>query len=547
MILPNERPSTITMALDRKTTAVLCLVLLMGMFFYLYGLDRRILWEDETVTANLAVNILKYGIPMGDDGTNSLIFSSADDINKKSVWVFSPWLSEYITAASFAVLGRNEVAARLPFAVLGFLAVIFMFYVVWDCFKDRQLALITLLLLVTNETLILHCRQSRYYAVSFFMQVLLIYAFYLLLKRRRVGIALIVAALTCQFYSSYLFVPGNIVLIVGAGFMFRRKYPGVLRDSVIAAVIASAFAAVWFIYAQLWIQTSYVGDFHYYNRFLFYIMEVNMTMFPLLALALLLWYRRGDFTVSGISMDMTFFIAAAIPSQFLFIVNYNSIYVRYLIVLIPVFIVLLSIILRKSPPILRYTVVALLCCTNLMGYAGLFLFSPLRTKPVNIWLQRPEITLKNIIMERITPYVNRSEEVLTYLQENAGPGQTLVVAGYGSDFPVIFYTKMKVLRAEFDTGGRQEMPDWILPQTVSGITEYFRRSRFSIDIAEISDFLKTNYDMIKIEVHNSSPVGSVPESDLYEYFTAAEKTTFIAFRKKTLPPPPSASPAIPSK
>ncbi|MEO5361406.1 MAG: glycosyltransferase family 39 protein [Nitrospirota bacterium] len=517
--------------LYRKTAVVLCITLFIGMFFYLYGLNSRILWEDETVTTNLAVNILKYGIPLGDDGTNRLIFSTPNDLNKDSVWVFSPWLSEYITAVSFALLGKNEFAARLPFALLGFLSVIFMFYIVWDCFKDRQMALITLLLLVTNEALILHSRQCRYYSISIFMQVLFIYGFYLLLQRRRLGIALIATALTCQFYSNYLFVPGNVILMLAAGLIFRKKYPGIFYDMIIAAAILLAVAIVWVIYARLWIQSDYVRSSFYYNRLLFYVMQINMTMFPLLVLPLLVW-RRSDFIVNEISRDMILFFLIMIPLQLVFIVNYKSFYVRYVIALAPVFIVLLSLILRKAPLILRYTILAVLCISNIIGYAGLSLFKPLKTKPPNLEYQRPVITIRNIFMERITPYVNRSEEMIAFLNINAQPGQSLLVSGLGSDFPVIFYTKLKVIRVEDAMETSAEMPDWIFPQTVSGINEYFMRKSFSIDMLAISEFLKMNYDMLKIEVHNSSPVGSVPEPDLYEYFTPSDKKVFIAFRKK---------------
>ncbi|MBF0517842.1 MAG: hypothetical protein HQK97_12170 [Nitrospirae bacterium] len=172
--------------------------------------------------------------------------------------------------------------------------------------------------------------------------------------------------------------------------------------------------------------------------------------------------------------------------------------------------------------------------TNLIGYAGLPLFKITKHQSANIKFQRPTFTLKNIFMERITPYVNRSEELLTFLDENSKPGQTLLVAGYGSDFPVIYYTKLKVIRVEHAITQSMEMPDWIFPQTVSGINEYFNNKRLSIDIAAIAEFLKSNYDMIKIEVHDSSPVGSVPEPDVYEYFTAPDKINVIAFKRKAL-------------
>ncbi|MBF0318219.1 MAG: glycosyltransferase family 39 protein [Nitrospirae bacterium] len=522
------------MVLDRKTAIFLSLIFLGGVYFYLYRLDSRILWEDEAITANLAVNILKYGIPVGDDGKNRLIVTTPDDLNSDSIWVFSPWLSEYITAGSFAIFGKGEVAARLPFAVLGFLSVIFLFYLVWDIFKDRQMALIALVLLVTSEVLILHSRQCRYYAIAVFMQVLLIFAFYQLLKRKRMGIVFIVIALTCQFYSNYVFVPGNMLLLLCAGFVFRKKYPGIFSDIIIAAVVVSALALVWVIYAHLWGQAMYIGRTSYLHKFLFYLMQINMAMFPLLLLVLLIYFRKSEFFIgTGIPRDMLYFLIAMIPFQIVFVINYSSFYIRYVIVLVPAFVVLQSLILRKSPPLLRYTALGLLCLTNLIGYAGLFPFKTIRAKVPNIELQMPKITLKDIIMERITPYFNRTEEVIAFLRENIRPGQTLLLSGYGTEFPVIFYTNIKVISVDFIRSRLTEMPDWIIPQSVSGINEYFSGKKFSIDIAAISGFLKDNYEMLTIDVAKSSAVGSVPEPDLYEYVTASEKTQFIAFKRKT--------------
>ncbi|MEO5357205.1 MAG: glycosyltransferase family 39 protein [Nitrospirae bacterium YQR-1] len=517
------------MKIDKKAAVFFGFIFLIGAFFFIYRLDSRILWEDESATANLAVNILKYGIPLGDDGKNRLIFNVSNDLNEDSIWVLSPWLSEYLTAGSFAIFGKSEFAARLPFAVLGFLSVIFLFYVVWDIFKDRQLALLSLLLSVTSEVLILHSRQCRYYAVSVFMQVLFIFAFYLLLQRKRIGIVYMFIALTCQFYSSYLFVPGNLLLAVTAGFILRKKYPGVFGDLIIAAVIVSSLGLIWVIYAKLWNQTQYIGITSYYEKLLFYIMQINMTMFPLLLLLLLLvFYRKSDFVVNSISRDMMFFILAIIPFQIVFIINYFTFFLRYIIILVPVFIVLQSLILRRSPPLLRYTIAGILCLTNFIGYTGLISFKAFMATRPRFEIQRPRVTLKDIFMERVTPYVNRSGEVIAFLNKNTLPGQSLLACG--SEFPVIFYTQLKVINLHKLKGQLTSNPDWIFPQSVSGMNEYVTGKK--CNIAENSEFLKQNYEPVIIEVHNSWLAGSVADPDMYEYFTTAEKIPLIAYKKK---------------
>ncbi|KWT94616.1 glycosyltransferase family 39 protein [Candidatus Magnetominusculus xianensis] len=539
------------MAIDRKTVIILCLSIIVCAFFYLYKLDNRILWEDECVTANLAVNILKYGIPLGYDGKNRLIFTTNNDLNKNNVWIFSPWLNEYITAISFAILGKNEFSARLPFAVLGFLSVIFLTYLAWDIFKDKQIALMTLLLVMTSEVLILHSRQCRYYATVTFMQILFIYAFYLLLhRRRRPGIVLMVIALTCQFYSNYLFIPGNIILLLCAGFAFRKKYHGIFRDSIITTGIVSILAIIWVIYAQLWMQSMYVRSGSYYTSFIFYLLEINMSMFPLLMLLLIIFFHTSDYRFSnGISKDMIFFILGMIPLQLVFALSYSSTFLRYIIVLAPVFIILQALILRKTPGLIRYAVLTILCFTNFAGYFGLPLFNPVRATTPYFQIQKPRLTLKEMFLERITPYVNRSKDLIDFLSENTKPGQTLFLPTAGADFPVIFYTQLKVVNGAYDNPMSMEKPDWIFPLSVSGIDDPFLKSKkysntdksiisdtktFSMDMPGLADFLKQNYDMVEIEVHDTRGIGSVPQPDLYEYFTASGKMLFTAYRKKLL-------------
>ncbi|MBF0318573.1 MAG: glycosyltransferase family 39 protein [Nitrospirae bacterium] len=482
------------------------------------------------MNAALAVNILKYGIPRGDDGINRLVFNSPLDLNKDSVWVYSPWLSLYITAASFAIFGENEFAARLPFAVFGFLSVMFLFYLVWDIFKDRQMALITLLLSVTSEVLILHSRQCRYYSVAIFMQVLFIFAFYLLIKRKRAGIVLIVISLTCQFYNNYMFVPGNIMLLLFAGFMLRKKYHGEFKDSIIAAVTVSLFALIWVIYARLWSQTIYVGGNSFYQKLLFYLMEINMTMFPLLILLPFVFFRKNDYVISDISRDMIIFTICIIPFQLVILVNFQVTIIRYIIVLVPVFIVLLAFVLRRITPVLRYSLLGIICATNIAGYAGMFIFKAIEPTGSRFEYQRPRITIKDIFMERITPYVNRSEELIAFLKENVRPGQTLLVCE--PEFPLIFYTNLKVLDFHYYAdSGLTEIPDWIIPQSISGLV--VGGKTFSIE--GNLEFLQQNYDKIILEVHNSKIGGSITDPDLYEYFTPPDKTQFIIFKKKTLP------------
>ncbi|MCH2487412.1 MAG: hypothetical protein MK010_06690, partial [Erythrobacter sp.] len=88
-------------------------------FGSLANLDGRKLWGDEAETALLAISITHHGVPRVLDGHHRIAnLPNGRDANADGLWTWSPWLDEYVTAGSFALLGPSTTAARLPFALL---------------------------------------------------------------------------------------------------------------------------------------------------------------------------------------------------------------------------------------------------------------------------------------------------------------------------------------------------------------------------------------------------------------------------------------------
>lgn len=79
-------------------------------FFAFCNLDGRLFWEDEAETALLARSILHHGVPHVDDGQNHIVIHGDPYDARNGVWTWSPWLPDYITAASFAVFGQTTWA-----------------------------------------------------------------------------------------------------------------------------------------------------------------------------------------------------------------------------------------------------------------------------------------------------------------------------------------------------------------------------------------------------------------------------------------------------
>src|SRR5271169_2634660 len=109
---------------DPKTAnrfgVAVCYAAVFGAAFWLlfFHLDNHPLWGDEAETAVLANNVLQFGVPQTFDGTNYILLHGAVDETPNHVWIWSPWLQEYIAAGSFRFFGATTWAARAPFAFI---------------------------------------------------------------------------------------------------------------------------------------------------------------------------------------------------------------------------------------------------------------------------------------------------------------------------------------------------------------------------------------------------------------------------------------------
>ncbi len=167
MLRPQERRTWI----EALALAVLAAALLLP------NLGSVYLWQDEAQTATISRTILEGGIPRGTDGRNFFSQEIGKEYCPDHVWKWHTWLSFYITAASFALLGETTIAARLPFALLGIATVVLAYFMGRALWRDRLSALIGAGLLATSVPFLIFSRQCRYYAAVSFLSMLGIYAY----------------------------------------------------------------------------------------------------------------------------------------------------------------------------------------------------------------------------------------------------------------------------------------------------------------------------------------------------------------------------------
>ena len=146
--------------------------------------------------------------------------------------------------------------------------------------------LASVVLLGTSEVFLLHARQCRYYPISVFGEILLVYGIYQLLVQDRRGLWLTALALVLQFYSNYIIMVANLPALLFLAWMLRKQgKSAVLRVVTVAGILIIA-ALPWLIYAHPWGQGKAVsGEFHP-GKAWDYVVEFHFHFVPLCFLLL---------------------------------------------------------------------------------------------------------------------------------------------------------------------------------------------------------------------------------------------------------------------
>ncbi len=510
-------------ARTRLVITVYSAIILSALFLLFYNLDDRLLWADEAETAILAENIIKFGVPRVKDGKNYIrIVSGKHEHNKDYIWTWSPWLDEYIAAGSFLLLGKSTYAARLPFAVVGFLSVPFLIYVSYRIFRRHEPTIIAVLLYLTTAAFLLHARQCRYYSLIIFAQIGLIYGYKLLVGESPWrGCVYIVLALTVQFYCNYILAAGNILALCIAAILMRRRYPPLVVAVIICLAAFSAIAAPWLLYAQPWHQAHRTGfrNFTAYVGYYASIIHLYLMPIPVLLLAVVMRLLRRDKgigqTASPGMSDVGLFLWVLMPSHLFILGMAPESFFRYVLVLIPAVTLLASHILTVvvHPVHLRYLLVGVLGLSNII--------SELTAAPFKGTLDI-QMPIVQFVREITSHYEDRLSAVAHYLQQNGRPGQSLCVRS--PEFPLIFYTGMCIIDARFDrTIDAQNPPDWILRESASGI--------FDTAPIVLPEALASHYERIVLTVPDTPRHACRPSPEVHGYFTADKQAEFVLYRK----------------
>jgi len=192
-MLAREMRASVARAMSlRRRAALLPLAALLAVaaLLLLADLGGPRLWEDESDTALFARSIARHGLPLAWDGRT---FVDSDDglrvvpraLGQPLVMVGTPWLPYYAAAASFAVFGESEWAARLPFALAAIATVAALYAWVLRSTGCIRSAFAAGFLLLASTQFLLYGREARSYAFNMLLTVLVLAGFERLGERRR--------------------------------------------------------------------------------------------------------------------------------------------------------------------------------------------------------------------------------------------------------------------------------------------------------------------------------------------------------------------------
>jgi 4-amino-4-deoxy-L-arabinose transferase-like glycosyltransferase len=194
---------------DIRDIFLYCVVIIVS-FLLFFNLGNQYLWQDEADCAVLGVNILRYGFPRCFDGKN--LVPSDVGYGKNYLWIFLPWLQNYLAAASFALLGKPSpcaqglgkynFTARFPFALLGLGSILLTYLLALRLFGNRRIAQISILLLSLSIPYLLHIRQCRYYAPVIFFTLWSLIAYLRFIEGHKTAAFEFVVSSTLLFHSN---------------------------------------------------------------------------------------------------------------------------------------------------------------------------------------------------------------------------------------------------------------------------------------------------------------------------------------------------------
>jgi 4-amino-4-deoxy-L-arabinose transferase-like glycosyltransferase len=355
------------------------------------------------------------------------------------MWTYHPWGQFVVAGLGIALMGQTTFAARFPFALVGLVTVLALYWLVRRYLGSTRMAAMACALLSLNVYWLLHARQARYYALTSLFLVLTLVAYARWQRGARWGPAVFVLAAWCWFQTDY-----GTVWPVFAVLFLDASVSSLLADWKTAWVpvatggaLAAGIAPFVFFYRLASRQSGMLGTWlHRLKGALFNINEYVVPLVLLLAALALVVARRHRLpplesrlivVACAMLVGMAVWVPTVAPMTF----------VRYVVMAAPVGALLTAwLVVRGLDPYLpraAWYAVALVALTPLLCMPlAQVLLEPRQSTGA---ILRSELSLIGTDIFGHRPDPNRL--VIEWLQKNSSPTDEILV-NY-EDLPMMYY------------------------------------------------------------------------------------------------------------
>jgi 4-amino-4-deoxy-L-arabinose transferase-like glycosyltransferase len=391
----------------------------------LANLGNQYLWEDEAQTALISKTILTDVVPRGYDGKNFFSQEKGAEYGKNYIWRWHTWLPFYVLAGFYKVFGVSTFVSRLPFVLFGVGTVLLTYIFARALWDNARIAGIAAGLLAISVPFLLLCRQCRYYSMTMFFTVLSLYAYTMLLERRKFAAILLFTGVTLLFHSQHFYVAVLFATVLLHSIIFRRDRLKNLLVVIGAIIVVNGPWLVW------------LAGMHYQGKifsptvlFIFikaFSRDILRSVFPLwlLVIVLVVAVTRQVKTGHIFEDARLFWMKMSLP---VFFVMFNVVlmliiapmpYFRYIAPSVPLLIILIAVIVNAAARV--HLLLAVLAVALLVGTSR----------------------IRDYFYEITHDYDGPCEGISRYLNEH-GSDNDVVAITYG-DMVLKFYTNMRII------------------------------------------------------------------------------------------------------
>ncbi|MCK4327347.1 MAG: glycosyltransferase family 39 protein [Candidatus Diapherotrites archaeon] len=390
----------------KKELLFVVLLLVAGLFLRAYDLGSQSLWIDEAYSTTAALGVLEHGYPQMPSGEP---YSRAP-------------LHTYSVAASFALFGVGEASARLPAVVFGVFTIAIAYLLAKELL-GRDVALLTAFFVTFSAAEIAFSRQARMYQFLQFFYLLSLLLFWRFQKEPGWrGLGLVCASTLLAIFSHSL---GFSLLVVYALFLMATRWRSAAHGKIEAPVLGLlGFVAVSVVFAEY--QYHAVGRVlgtgvdYFWNYWAF--MKQALPVAFLLSwpgAIIALKEKRGE--------ALLLLLGVLVPAYFV-VFHEKMVGLRYLYLFFPIVLILFSELLVFFAGLAGECALAVrkmgghVASARVSHVLVAFLVALALLAPGYSFFPRSQHFLEPMAPQ---PEFN---SVYSFLQENAGPGDTIIVS-----------------------------------------------------------------------------------------------------------------------